>query len=86
MKLRIVTLLLATMVSLGSLAQEPSEEVSPRQWIKRYVGCRPSPGECVHSCPYGKAAWEKDSSLCDPSDFYEGLACYCFVRSEDERP
>jgi hypothetical protein len=48
-----------------------------------FAGCRPSPGECVMSCPDRQAAWELDASLCDAGG-REPFACYCLVDAEPE--
>jgi hypothetical protein len=45
-----------------------------------FMGCRPSPGECVSSCPTRKATSKVDPALCDPDDPFSndgGVACYC---------
>ncbi len=42
-----------------------------------FMGCRPSAGECMNSCPSRKGYAEADPSVCDPDSYYEGLACYC---------
>ena len=45
------------------------------------IGCRPSPGECINSCPTRQGRWVEDPSICDPDDPFSsdgGGACYCF--------
>lgn len=76
----IVTLFVSFFVLTGTLAQAdfPRPEPKPRNRVY-FVGCRPSPGECVHSCPTRKAAWHEDKNLCDPEDYRNRLACYCIV-------
>ena len=54
---------------------EPEPETPPEgAW---YVGCRPSPGECVNSCPTRDAWMQEDPGSC-PEEGIEGAwACYC---------
>ncbi len=41
-----------------------------------FIGCRPSPGECLNSCPRGlKVRARQDPKLCP--DEREPMACYC---------
>lgn len=57
-----------------------SASTSTLQAERRYypVGCRPSAGECINSCPERRAMWFEDIAQCefDPSGL---LACYCLV-------
>ncbi len=46
-----------------------------------FIGCRPSPGECMNSCPTrGGIVAKKDAETCERiGDFYETFLCYCRV-------
>ena len=46
-----------------------------------FVGCRPSPGECVNSCPDRHASWALDPEQCDGLG-PEPYACSCLVEAD----
>ncbi|GEM_PF-5990922 len=46
-----------------------------------FIGCRPSPGECVASCPDRQASWALDPEQCDLHG-PEPYACSCLVEGE----
>lgn len=47
-----------------------------------YVGCRPSAGECFHSCPTHRALVRVEPENCDPEDYLRRYACYCTFDGE----
>jgi len=63
-------------------AQGKPSDLRPK---KIFMGCRPSPGECINSCPTRRAAWETDATKCDPKDYANKLACYCVVSVFDAK-
>ncbi len=45
-----------------------------------FIGCRPSAGECINSCPSRQGRWVQAPAICDPDDPFSpdgGGACYC---------
>ena len=49
-----------------------------------FVGCRPSAGECIYSCPERNGAKFVESEECSSFDDREPFACYCAVEPEAE--
>lgn len=69
-------LIIAFLLVLTLSAQAETSELRNKKF---FVGCRPSPGECVNSCATRRAIWEIDQTKCDPQDHFNRLACYCLI-------
>jgi len=46
--------------------------------VTQFIGCRPSAGECVHSCPQRDGTAQQIEDLC-PTNSREPMACFCPV-------
>jgi hypothetical protein len=69
-------------VAGGRHLRPPLDDIGnaiPREY---YVGCRPSIGECQHSCPDRHGIARIEPQKCDPESVWEKFACYCTFSGE----